>query len=454
MSITKNLHGLLVFLLACHVATSLKDPATTPVNEWPLVMAHDAATTYSSPGVVDNLAVITQPQGGFQKLLDCGARALDLRVKYGVYASSLLNKIPKWLQPIHINTKMLMFHHGVIDIPKPVSAGLNDVVEWASKHQNGALDMVFLLSSHCEGDQCEQRFEAALKRRGIRTISTTELQGKTVADMVKFSTLPTGGAVLAVLDWDRDGNSNYDENVQCVEAITLQKCFTNSIPFFDSPLGLLHYGPGPLDRMMKYIHKTVEDGPPADGSLWGVQCLWQQSGLAFAALKRGPVKQEEFSGLNKLVTKKIKDGEIDSSKLNIVGVDNVCDGGLGLAAALQKTSIERFTNTGKYAPRVSCNCLTPNAGAAGHNGYRCEDGITGYCSSHQVCVAQTSFIKGDWGKACQITCKCRTPNAGTSGHNGYSCTDGTRGYCSSHQECYADSSFTKGRWTQGCRSAH
>merc|ERR1711939_545583 len=223
-----------------------------------------------------------------------------------------------------------------------------------------------------------------------------------------------------------------------------------------------------------------------------------------AALKRGPVKQEEFSGLNKLVTKKIKNGEIDSSKLNIVGVDNVCDGGLSLAAALQKTSIERFTNTGKYAPRISCNCLTPNAGAAGHNGYRCADGTTGYCSSHQECYADSSFIKGDWGKACQITCKCRTPdtgtagrngyycsdgttgasasneecyavlsfkkgdwgkgcqitckcrtpNAGTAGHNGYYCTDGTGGYCSSHEVCYADSSFKKGRWDQGCRSAH
>jgi len=351
---------------------------------------------------------------------------------------------------------MLMFHHGVIDIPKPVSAGLDDVLEWASKHQNGALDMVFLLGSHCEGDQCEQRFEAELKKRGIRTISTTELKGKTVADLVKLSTLPTGGAVLAVLDWDRDGNVNYDENVQCVEAITLQKCFTNSIPFVDSPVpgmpGLLHYGPGPLDRMMKYIHKTVEDGHPADGSLWGVQCLWQQSGTAFAALKRGPVKQEEFSGLNKLVTKKIKDGEIDSSKLNIVGVDNVCDGGLGLAAALQKTSIERFTNTGKYAPRISCNCLTPNAGAAGHNGYRCADGTTGYCSSHQECYADSSFIKGDWGKACQITCKCRTPDTGTAGHNGYYCSDGTTGACASNEYCIAHSSFIKGDWAKGCEN--
>merc|ERR1712176_562821 len=105
------------------------------------------------------------------------------------------------------------------------------------------------------------------------------------------------------------------------------------------------------------------------------------------------------------------------------------------------------------ACRVSCKCLTPNAGTVDHNKYSCTDGTTGYCAANAECSANLSFKKGDWAKACQITCKCLTPNAGTVGHNEYSCTDGTGGYCAADEECYAGSSFKKGQWKQGCRNA-
>lgn len=50
------------------------------LQEWPMIMAHDAATTYLDGNSEEILFAKTQPSGGFKKLLDCGARSLDIRV--------------------------------------------------------------------------------------------------------------------------------------------------------------------------------------------------------------------------------------------------------------------------------------------------------------------------------------------------------------------------------------
>lgn len=101
---------------------------------------------------------------------------------------------------------------------------------------------------------------------------------------------------------------------------------------------------------------------------------------------------------------------------------------------------------------VTCTCETPNAGASGHNKYKCSDGTSGYCSSKDACFTDQSFIKGKWEDGCQVTCSCSTPNRGTAGHNQYKCTDGGVGYCSAHHACYATKPFVKGKWGDGCRA--
>jgi hypothetical protein len=54
---------------------------------------------------------------------------------------------------------------------------------------------------------------------------------------------------------------------------------------------------------------------------------------------------------------------------------------------------------------VTCKCLTPRAGTAGHNRYMCTDGSSGWCSSEHECYASSPFLKDDWG------CGCRKPNS-------------------------------------------
>jgi hypothetical protein len=63
-------------LTAC--VQAMKDVHTTPLNEWPMIMAHDAATTYLEINGVNKWAK-TQADGGPKALLDCGTRAFDWR---------------------------------------------------------------------------------------------------------------------------------------------------------------------------------------------------------------------------------------------------------------------------------------------------------------------------------------------------------------------------------------
>ena len=59
-------------------ADALKNPNTTLLGSWPMIHAHDAATTYLETGIVDEWAK-TQQDGGVASLFECGARALDWR---------------------------------------------------------------------------------------------------------------------------------------------------------------------------------------------------------------------------------------------------------------------------------------------------------------------------------------------------------------------------------------
>eukprot|EP01050_Picozoa_sp_SAG11_P002426 SAG11_NODE_123_length_15805_cov_15.133261_7_plen_137_part_00 len=72
--------ALLHMLLAAAITiqSAAKDPETTPLNEWPMVMCHDAATTYLKTGPV-NKWYKTQMDGGVRQELVCGARSFDWR---------------------------------------------------------------------------------------------------------------------------------------------------------------------------------------------------------------------------------------------------------------------------------------------------------------------------------------------------------------------------------------
>eukprot|EP01047_Picozoa_sp_COSAG01_P077481 COSAG01_NODE_13967_length_1513_cov_3.613154_2_plen_143_part_00 len=91
-------------------AAAGKDPNTTLVNEWPMVMVHDAATTYLREGHLLNKTVldwtITQPPGGTARELDCGARGFD------------------WRPTLSGGT--LYMHHGSVGIDYPMEVSVEE----------------------------------------------------------------------------------------------------------------------------------------------------------------------------------------------------------------------------------------------------------------------------------------------------------------------------------------
>ena len=79
-----------------------KDPSTTPLTQWPMIFAHDAATSYLPGGLLHQINdwTKTQPSGGFKKMLECGARAFDVRP---YRASNTSDTITFHHGPIHVN---------------------------------------------------------------------------------------------------------------------------------------------------------------------------------------------------------------------------------------------------------------------------------------------------------------------------------------------------------------
>merc|ERR1711871_988551 len=95
----------------------------------------------------------------------------------------------------------------------------------------------------------------------------------------------------------------------------------------------------PLNRMWTYLTTSVNaKGPPADGQLYTAQALWEEtpnSIVVSQAHGSSLLGDETRSKLNALVTQKVKDGFFKAKNINMIEVNNVCDGGQDLLAALR-----------------------------------------------------------------------------------------------------------------------
>jgi len=88
----------------------------------------------------------------------------------------------------------------------------------------------------------------------------------------------------------------------------------------------------PFDRMKEYAMSTIHLGPPANGNLWQVQALWQETGDSVTVgVKNGKslLEEESLSNLNHLSAAWLKSNNyFYLEKVNMWEVNNVCNGGL------------------------------------------------------------------------------------------------------------------------------
>lgn len=93
-----------------------------------------------------------------------------------------------------------------------------------------------------------------------------------------------------------------------------------------------------MQRLWDHVDSVLRAGPPANGQLYTLQCLWQESdeSVVIGELHDSSLLgDEERSGLNAALTQRIRSGALNTSRIGIVEVNNVCHGGLDLLAALR-----------------------------------------------------------------------------------------------------------------------
>lgn len=296
-------------------ATPLDDTVSasaTPLIQWPMIMTHDAATSYYAKEtctLVKAVAnyVMTQVPGSFTSQLECGARAFDLRLK--AEGSDLIT------------------HHGAVSINKKVSDILNEVVEWASKNPT---ELVLVYGSHCDGDNCASMFSDALGAAKIPSLACGDIPSLTLGSAMQKGQLPNGGAVLAVYGCVEE---NYDPSIRCYEEI-----LSKGKPSQNQTHKLQAKGFGPwncygddaqkaFDPFWAYMTKMSDGRGKQQSKLWMTQAHWQTDASSIA---QGEVesscllKDESKSGVNEKLASKISSGLFPH--INLLEVDDVCGG--------------------------------------------------------------------------------------------------------------------------------
>jgi len=339
-----------LFCCACDGGCRLEMPAPapgpapsplaskTPLNQWPMIMSHDAATSYFTGKTCEGVAtaesdwVVTQSPGSWLSQLNCGARAFDLR---------LLSK-----------NSRLISHHGAVDINVGVAHLLSEVKAWQVQNPN---ELVLVYGSHCSGEKCPEMFMEVLAAAGIPLLKCSEIEQLTLGSALEI------GSILAV---DGCVKENYDPSISCYKELASAagaEAQLGAVPRQSqkggsedetSGKGVSVQKPNELvdschgSSSEKFFHAlwaslaAVSDGRGKNQPfLWMAQAHWQYNA---PSIVQGTVigscilKDESETGVNARLAEKITSGEFPH--LNLLEVDNVCDGdgsGQKLLAALR-----------------------------------------------------------------------------------------------------------------------
>eukprot|EP00239_Pterosperma_sp_CCMP1384_P011520 CAMPEP_0197863904 /NCGR_PEP_ID=MMETSP1438-20131217/41709_1 /TAXON_ID=1461541 /ORGANISM="Pterosperma sp., Strain CCMP1384" /LENGTH=310 /DNA_ID=CAMNT_0043481961 /DNA_START=118 /DNA_END=1047 /DNA_ORIENTATION=- len=167
-----------VLLLLAPSVSSYEVPGPSLLREWPVLTAHQAATTYLE-ATENSRWVKTQPDGGFGKLLGCGARGLDVTPS--------------------VRNGQLEMHRDDTHIKQPLEAALREVVEWTSAHP-GELVLVYL--NQCQGVDCLSMTKELVNNMGLASIDQSNdcavLENLTVDLAIRMGKQEGGGSLLVI----------------------------------------------------------------------------------------------------------------------------------------------------------------------------------------------------------------------------------------------------------------
>lgn len=284
-----------------------------PLNEFPIILAHDAGTGYEPRyfcnhyNPIGNYAVCQR--GNLTEQLNCGARAFDIR-------------------PYKKLDGSLVMHHGGTVYHVLVKDALHEVLVWLESHPD---ELVIVFIQFVSGDTQElieegrSESNALVREMGFTMLKMEDwyMRQMTVGKALERGRIGHGGAGFFIYELGDDG---YDPSVSCFAG------------WSESCIGT------PAERLGRYtaMHEYLvgrfngDQFPLADGLLWSTQAHWQYSAAAIATgLSRMSciLAEESASDINGLLAQDIAQGNY--KRINLVQIDYVCDSGKHVFKAMR-----------------------------------------------------------------------------------------------------------------------
>jgi len=321
-----------------------------------MIMTHNAGTCYydGDPCALGRPLKqwsVNQPVGPLSLQLDCGARALEIR--------------PHW------TGEKLVFWHGEVDIGASSIDGINtfdttfddalvNVKQWAEAHPG---ELVLMITAHCSKNgyggtvECMQKTNEAYEKAKISVVSAQDMRWMTVKQALEKGKVGSGGSVVAFWPDKLTLQTKWVSSLGCYKtgsggtSSTIASLQTNAsirsdlsstqIPpelqaLFDGESGWNCLGKNKekaFEAMWLYLKAVTSK---QRGFFNQAQALWQYGGEATTlgiTRDRCILQVTEKSGINRRVAESIRKDEL--GHINLLEVDNVCDGGSDILEALR-----------------------------------------------------------------------------------------------------------------------
>ena len=287
------------------------DADLRPLQQWAAVMSHDAVTgemDQDRDGIIHGVEdAYTITQGApLVKQLECGARALDYR-------------------PFLLNDGTIVAHHGSHVVKKPLADSLTELTSYLEPLR----ELVILYLSHWDGEtagcksgtkeNCQETKDEVVKLLQSRNIPFIQNCGDLAGLTVQAAY--NKGKLLAVLDCMEE---QYDPSITCYSLD--YTCYG-------------HNKDKAWSKLEAYMAKAAVANPATNAHLRMQQAHWQSSsesvplGLAHGS---SVLQDEQKAGVNGWLAGQIKAKVLSTGSLNLLELDNVCDQGPAVFAALQQ----------------------------------------------------------------------------------------------------------------------
>lgn len=296
--------------------------SSVPLNEWPMLMAHDSGTCYYSKSTCKTLTtevnnyVMTQTPGQFSDQLNNGARAFDIR--------------------LYLKSGNLIMHHDFMTINTKVADALSNIKEWS---RSNPTELVLVYGSHCSGKSdndksgCQGAYAKVLSDAGIPLISCEDIAKMTVGAAL------SRGPIIAISECVEE---NWDPKIKCYRDVSMEASGDNTSTARRLGNKAVCYGDNSkeaFDPFWNYIAKltnTADVPHKGEATLWITQGHWQYD---TASVKAGLLhnscilEDESKSNVNGQLAERISRG--DFKHINILEVDDILNNGNAIFTALR-----------------------------------------------------------------------------------------------------------------------